>query len=104
MKYVAVMLVAIAACLACESQCQAQIVQVGYQPVTAYYAPVPVTTYYAPAPVTTYYAPAPVTTVSYQPVARYRTRYRPILGGTVTRVRYGYTPVYTTAMPVVYGY
>ena len=72
-----------------------------YQPVTAYRpAPLPV---YAPAPVvySSYYAgpsvvaaPVPV----YQPVARVRTRYRPILGGTVTRVR----PAYYA--PVVYGY
>jgi hypothetical protein len=58
-------------------------------------------TYYQPAPAcappaayATYYAPAPVV---YQPVARATTRYRPLLGGSVTRVRYGYAPV-------VYGY
>lgn len=44
----------------------------------------------APAPVVTYYrAPA----VAYQPVAHVHTRYRPILGGTVSRVRYSYMPV-----------
>lgn len=95
MKYLACVLLASALWLASGQEAQAQCRQVVYyQPVTTYYAPVPVTTYYAP----------PVTTVAYQPVARVRTRYRPILGGSVTRVRYGYTPVYTTAMPVVYGY
>jgi hypothetical protein len=42
------------------------------------------------APVVTYYrAPS----VVYQPVAQVYTRYRPILGGTVSRVRYSYMPV-----------
>lgn len=36
-----------------------------------------------PAVVTNGFAPTPIVT----------TRYRPILGGTVSRVRYGYTPV-----------
>ena len=77
-----------------------------YAPVTTYYAAAPVTTYYAPAaqPVTTYYAPsysyyapAPVTTY-YAPApvvaapTTYVTRYRPILGGTVTTAYYGYVP------------
>lgn len=59
-------------------------------PYVTYYAP-PV--YVAPAPmvVTRYYAPAPV--VAYQPVPVYRTRYRPILGRTVTRVTTRYAPV-----------
>ena len=52
------------------------------------------TVYYQPAPTTVYYAPARVT---YAPVAYYHTRRRPILGGTVTRVRYGYAPVATVA-------
>lgn len=44
----------------------------------------------APVPVVTYYrAPA----VAYAPVPRVVTRYRPILGGTVSRVRYSYMPV-----------
>ena len=63
-----------------------------WQPVTTYYAPTayvaPV--YTAPAPVVVY-RPA-VVTVPVAPVAVSRTRYRPILGGTVTRVRYGYAP------------
>jgi len=50
-------------------------------------APEATTAYYAPAPTTVYYAATPVVT----------TRYRPILGGTVTRTRYVY-------QPVTYGY
>lgn len=70
-------------------------------PTTAYYAPTPVTSYYAPAPQTVYYGPSP--RVAYYapapapaPVAVtpvYTTRYRPILGGSITRVRYRYAPV-----------
>lgn len=73
-------------------------------------AQVPYVTYYRPA--TVFYAPAPVRRVAYaptccasppavvyqpavyQPAARVVRRYRPILGGTVTRVRYGYAPVF----------
>ena len=44
----------------------------------------------APVPVTTFYR-APVVTM--QPVPRVVTRYRPILGGSVSRVRYGWAPV-----------
>jgi hypothetical protein len=86
-----------------------------YQPSVSYYAPAPVVaptaytvarplTYTvaspvvapapvvvpAPVPVVTYYrAPA----VSYVATPQVVTRYRPILGGTVSRVRYGYAPV-----------
>ena len=54
---------------------------------------------YYPAPVTTYYAPgpgavAPVPTVAYYPTAVPVTRYRPIIGGTVTRWRYVNQPTY----------
>jgi hypothetical protein len=62
-------------------------------------------TYYptaAPVVYTSYYAPAPV--VGYQPAAVVRTRYRPILGGTVTRVRPIYSPFVVNPVPVVYGY
>lgn len=62
-----------------------------HSPYYAYYQPVAHAVYYAPAPVV------------YQPVVRVRTRYRPILGGRVTRVRYGYAPAYY-APPVVYAY
>ena len=71
-----------------------------YQPAVVY-SPVIA----APAPVcrTSYYvAPAPVA-VGPVPVTRVHTRYRPILGGTVTRVRTGYAPAYYAA-PVVYAY
>jgi hypothetical protein len=43
-----------------------------------------------PTPVTRFYRPPIVT---YQPVIRTYTRRRPILGGTVTRNRYGYQRV-----------
>ena len=75
-----------------------------YSPVAVHSPPVVVTphvVHYAPVAHSVYYAPAP--TVSYQPVARLRTRYRPILGGSVTRVRYRYAPVYHPPM-VVYAY
>lgn len=84
-----------------ESTAQAQVAYVSYyQPVTVYRPPVVYSASYVPY--TSYYAPAPA--VSYQPVARVRTRYRPILGGTVTRVRYGYAPVYYQPAPVVVAY
>ena len=118
MKKSAVFLVACLLWLGAQSDARAQVAYVTYyQPMTVYSPPVvatpqtvyytPQTAYYTPqtvyyTPQTVYYTPAPA--VSYQPVARVRTRYRPILGGTVTRVRYRYAPVYHTAMPVVYAY
>ncbi len=80
---------------------------VTYQPRVTYYAP-PVAV--APAPYTVaspvvvtaaapVVAPAPVVTyyrapsVAYAPVGRVVTRHRPLLGGTVSRVRYSYMPV-----------
>jgi hypothetical protein len=60
----------------------------------------PYFTYYHPAARAVYYNSAPVV---YQPIVRVRTRYRPILGGRVTRVRYGYAPAYH-APAVVYAY
>jgi len=68
-------------------------------PTVAYYpaAPAPTVTYYAPAapaPTVTYYAPAPAPRVGWTLGSRAVTRYRPILGGTVTRV-------VPTAVPVV---
>lgn len=63
-----------------------------YSPVVA---PVP-TVVYRPAPV--YAAPAPVVYAAPRPVvapvAVTRTRWRPFLGGTVTRTRVGYAPVW----------
>lgn len=99
----------LAACIvtsALVGKADAQVAHVTYfapaVPVTAYYAPagpIPVTTYYAPAAVV---APAPV--VTYRPVPVATTRYRPILGGTVTRIRTSYAPVVVTPPPIVYGY
>lgn len=65
---------------------------------------VPVTTFYAPAPVvrTAFFAPAPM--VTYQPVTVARTRYRPFLGGTVTRYRPAFAPVVVQPTPVVWGW
>jgi hypothetical protein len=96
-------------------QVEAQVAYVTYYappvPVTAYYvppvAPVVQTSYYGPAPVapvvqTSYYAPAPA--IAYRPVPVATTRYRPILGGSVTRIRTAYAPVVVNPVPVVYGY
>jgi hypothetical protein len=55
------------------------------QPMVVQQGPV-----FAPVPVTTFYR-APVVTM--QPVPRVVTRYRPVLGGSVSRVRYGWAPV-----------
>lgn len=85
-------------CAAVAVEAQGYVV---YSPVVAAPAPVvyaqpaptvvyrPVTPYVTAAPVV---APAPVVVApALQPVVR--TRYRPILGGTVSRVRYRYAPV-----------
>ena len=75
------------------------------QMFVTYQSPVvPVSTFWAPAPVvyTSYFAPAPV--VGFQPVAVARTRYRPILGGTVTRVRPAWSPVVVNPVPICCGY
>lgn len=61
---------------------------------------------YYPAPATTYYAPAPVVaaapTVAYYPTAVPVTRYRPLIGGTVTRWRYVDRPAYVYPTTVSY--
>jgi hypothetical protein len=87
----------------------AQVTHITYYtpavPVTTFFAPaaIPVTTYHAPAvPVTTFFAPAPV--VTFRPVSVATTRYRPILGGTVTRFRTALSPVMVNPLPVVYAY
>lgn len=99
MKCVAVVGV-VAALACCGSAADAQVVTSYYAPTTVYYAPAPrvyavaspvVVAEPAPAPTVTYYAPP---AIIHQPVARVRTRYRPILGGSVTRVHYGYAPMY----------
>lgn len=62
-----------------------------YSPVVVESAPVVAAPVVAtPVPVTTFYR-APVVTL--QPTPQVVTRYRPILGGSVSRVRYGWTPV-----------
>ncbi|MCA9229447.1 MAG: hypothetical protein KDA57_02250 [Planctomycetales bacterium] len=98
MKQTVMFLVVLASCLAVSGRVEAQVPYVTYyQPVTVYSPPVVYT------PHAVYYAPAPAPVV-YQPTAQVRTRYRPILGGTVTRVRYGYAPTYYAPAPVVYAY
>jgi hypothetical protein len=86
------------ASLAFSARADAQVWVTHYQPA------VPVTTFFAPAPVvrTAYFAPAPV--VGFQPMAVTRTRYRPIIGGSVTRVRPVWSPVVVNPVPVVFGY
>ncbi|MEQ8849564.1 hypothetical protein [Botrimarina sp.] len=99
------------ALLSCRSA-DAQVV------VVSGYAPAPVVTYRPVAPAVAYRPVAPV--VAYSPVVApvaapatpvavrstftatpvVHTRYRPILGGTVSRVRYHYTP--TTVVTPLY--
>lgn len=99
MKKLALLLAASVLWLADDSAAQAQVAYVTYYQPAPIVQPAPVyySSYYAPAVVA---APAPV----YQPVTRVRTRYRPFLGGTVTRVRTGYAPAYYAPAPVVYAY
>lgn len=96
------------------ADCAAQYVTY-YSPVVApaahvaYYAPPPQMVYQAAHPVPVYTVARPVAvaptvvarpvapTPAVAPVAYSYTRWRPLLGGTVTRVRYGYAPAY-------YGY
>ena len=105
MKKIALLLVAAAFSLGAHVEANAQLAYVTYyQPAVSFYQPATVYRPVAPccaAPV----ALAPVApAVAYQPVARVRTRYRPFLGGTVSRVRYGYAPVYVAPAPVVVAY
>jgi len=86
--------VAVAAVLAIADSAGAQVYQVYY--------PAPVTTYYAPAPVAV--APGPVyyPTTAYYPTAVATTRYRPLIGGTVTRWRYVNQPTYVYPTTTAY--
>lgn len=89
---------ATAACLTLGESAKAQVVTYYYAPAAPVvsYAPVAVpaaapvvyTTRYAPA----YTVPRPVVT-TVAPAAVVRTRYRPFVGRSVTRVRYRYAPV-----------
>jgi hypothetical protein len=89
MKPLGVSLVAFAICVVVSTKAQAQVAYVVYDPVAvACCAP--------PVAVATYYAPAPA--VLYRPAAVIRTRRRPMLRGTVARVRYvDAPPVYASA-------
>lgn len=99
MKRVVTLLAAAIVGVAMMNQAKAQVAHVTY-----FAPPVPVTTFFAPAPVvhTSFFAPAPV--VAYQPVQVARTRYRPILGGSVTRYRTGFAPVVVQPAPVFLGF
>ena len=88
--------VALAVVWAAAESAKAQVYQV-YYPAAA---PVAVTSYYAPAPAPLMYAPAP--TVAYYPQAVATTRYRPLIGGTVTRWRYVNRPAYVYPSTVAY--
>jgi hypothetical protein len=106
MKRTLLSLLAIGALCFAAQQVQAQVpVITYYQPTTVFspvvtpapvFTPAPVVTrVYSPvvvqsAPVVTYYR-APVVTMQSMP--QVVTRYRPILGGSTSRVRYGWTPV-----------
>ena len=73
------------------TRADAQVV-VAYSPVIA--PPVPVVTYRPVYPVhTVSYSVARPVVHTVAPVAVTRTRFRPFLGRSVTRVRYGYAPV-----------
>lgn len=101
MRYALTAVAALAAGLLATSSSDAQYVYVtNYAP--AYVAPAPTVVYRPVQPVVAYSpvvaAPAPVPVAYPAPVVT-TTRWRPILGGTVTRVRYGYAPA-----PVLYGY
>ncbi|QDT68428.1 hypothetical protein MalM25_13500 [Planctomycetes bacterium MalM25] len=104
MRYAALLAVATAFALFGSARpAEAQYVYVaGYAPAPVYVSPAPTVVYRPVTPVVAYSpviaAPAPVAVapaVVGGPVVT--TRYRPFLGGTVTRVRYRYAPaaVYT---------
>ena len=103
MTRVLVLLAAVAAVSVIAASAEAQVVYRAtyYAPTVVYRAPAPpvytvASPVVVPAPTVAYFAPAvPVV----EPVAEVRTRYRPILGGTVSRVRYRYAPVYYPAVP-----
>jgi len=82
MKRLLTVAFALALSLVAVQAADAQVYQV-------YYPASPVRTYFAPAPV----AVAPAATTVYYPTAVPVTRYRPLIGGTVTRWRYVNQPV-----------
>jgi len=79
MKMRVIVFVALAVCLLAVSSAQAHVTFVAYDPCCA--PPVAFTAYYVPAPA-----------VMYPPAAVVRSRYRPLRGGSVTRVRYVTAP------------
>jgi hypothetical protein len=97
MNRLLVAVVALAIGLAAAESARAQVYR-AYYPAPA---PVAVTSYYAPGPVA--YAPAP-TTVYYPaaPAVVATTRYRPLIGGSITRWRYVNRPAYVYPTTVAY--
>lgn len=105
MRYALTAALALFASCFMSERVDAQYVYVtGYAP--SYVAPAP-TVVYRPVQPVVYHSPvvqvaAPAPVVYHSPVVAapvVTTRWRPILGGTVTRVRYGYAPA-----PVYYPY
>ncbi len=90
---------ALFALVACSAQqSEAQFVTY-FSPVVApapvvVYRPVAPTVVFRPAPVAYRVARPVYVQPAVVPVAVTRTRWRPFLGGTVTRVRWGYAPVH----------
>lgn len=94
------MMIAVAAVCCSTAVAEAQWVTTYYRaPTTVYYAPAPQAVYYAPAPHVVRYAPAPAP-VAVAPV--YTTYYRPLLGGSITRVRYAPVAYAAPAATVAY--
>lgn len=83
MKLRVIALATLSACLLLSTSAQAHIGYVAYDPCCA--PPVIYTSYYAPLPAAVY-----------SPAVVVRSRYRPLLGGTVARTR-------VVASPVVYA-
>ncbi len=95
MKKFAALLLALTLWAVGDSRAEAQVPYVTYYQAPPVYASTPVqyATFYPPA----YVAPSvvlPMPVPVYRPVTRGYTRYRPILGGTVTRYRSYYAPAY----------
>lgn len=93
MKKFAALLLALAVWTVGDSQAEAQVGYATYYQPAPVYTPVQYATFYPPAfapPAVVLPMPVPV----YQPVTHAYTRYRPFLGGTVTRYRSYYAPVY----------
>lgn len=87
------------ACVVSLTLAETSQAQVAY---ATYFSPAPAFVAPAPVRVTSFFAPAPA--VAFQPVPVAYTRFRPLLGGTVTRFRTAYAPVVVAPTPVVLGF